>query len=342
MPYLPSGIIHTLDQLNIEDVARSLGLHVSRHETTCFMHDDRRPSLKFHKNGHLWKCFVCDKGGGPINLVMQFFKIDYIEACRWLCNRYGIYIPDNEPRQRVLPPLKEYNHYKPHQSCFNVEIGEWLISNAVLSDKARSFLFDERKLNEDIVNNLNIKSISDSRRLVEALRSCYTDEELVSAGYIKIYDHGVYLRLFTPCLLLPYYDLNNNLSGIQTRYLGDMTNAPRFQFIAGFKPSVFNMSIIRNMVKGENLYISEGVTDCLALMSSGYKAIAVPSASNLPIDDMRTLCKFNLIVSVDRDEAGERAFDTLSYHIVKMGGRISRLGFPTNFKDYGEFYSASR
>lgn len=342
MPYLPPGIIQTIDKLNVEDVARSLGLNVSRHETKCFMHNDNRPSLKFHKNGHLWKCFVCDKGGGPINLVMQFFKIDYIAACLWLCNRYGIYIPGNNPRRRMLPSLKEYNHCETLQSTFNLEIGEWLISNAVLSSKAHSFLFGDRKLNEDVVNNLNIKSISDSKRLVDALRSCYTDEELVLAGYLKTSDIGAYLRLFTPCLLFPYYDINNNLLGIQTRYLGDKTNAPRFQFVAGFKPSIFNMSIVRNMSKGDDLYISEGVTDCLALLSSGYKAIAIPSASNLPIGELRALCKFNLIASVDRDDAGERVYDALSYNVVKMGGRISRLSFPADFKDYGEYYKSSR
>ena len=78
MHYLPQEIIKKINQLNVEEVAKSLGLHVMKHETKCFMHDDKRPSLKFHKNGHLWKCFVCDIGGGPINLVMIYFKTDYI------------------------------------------------------------------------------------------------------------------------------------------------------------------------------------------------------------------------------------------------------------------------
>lgn len=342
MSYLPQGILQRVNQLNVEEVARALGLSITQHETRCFMHDDKRPSLKFHKNGHLWKCFVCDKGGGPVNLVMCYFKIDYIDACLWLCRQFGIYLPDTPIYNRVLRPLKKYNTERLAESTFNCEIGDWLISNARLSLEAQRFLFDERKLSIETVLQSNIKSLSNSLKLINALTSCFTDYELVEAGYLKINGEKRYLRLFTPCLMFPYYDIQGNLIGIQSRYIGDNSEAPRFQFVAGFKPSIYNQQIIKDMNVGESLYIAEGVTDCLALLSSGYKAIAIPSASNLPIAEMRTLCRFNLIMSVDRDAAGERVYDTLSYQIVKMGGRIRRLDYPIEFKDYGEYYKSIR
>ena len=46
-------------------------------------------------------------------------------------------------------------------------------------------------------------------------------------------------------------------------------------------------------------------------------------------------------MSVDRDLAGERAYETLSYQIVKMGGKIRRMDFPLIYKDYGEYYKAT-
>lgn len=342
MSYLPQGILQRIAQLHVEEVARALGLSVTKHETRCFMHDDRRPSLKFHKNGHLWKCFVCDKGGGPVHLVMYYFKMDYIDACLWLCRQFGIYVPDAPRHNRILRPLKKYNTEKQVESTFDREIGDWLISNARLSQEAQRFLFDERKLSIEIVLQSNIKSLSDSRKLIDALSSCFTDDELVEAGYLKINGDKKYLRLFVPCLLFPYYDTQCNLIGIQSRYMGDNGEAPRFQFVSGFKPSIYNQQIVKGMNVGDDLYISEGVTDCLALLSSGYKTIAIPSASNLPVVEMRKLCRFNLIMSVDRDEAGERAYDTLSYQIVKMGGRIRRLDYPIKFKDYGEYYKSGR
>lgn len=344
MHYLPQEIIKKINQLNVEEVAKSLGLHVMKHETKCFMHDDKRPSLKFHKNGHLWKCFVCDIGGGPINLVMSYFKTDYINACIWLCQKFDIFIPNTQTPNIKLRPLKKYKdeNEKIVNSTFNCKIGEWIISNAKLSVAAKDFLFNKRKLSVEVIKALNIKSLTDSNRLIYYLSSLYSDRELVEAGYLKISGNNKFLRLFTPCLLFPYYNEEGNIIGIQTRYIGNNNKAPRFQFIAGFKPSIYNIQIVKSMNIGENLYISEGVTDCLALLSSGYNAIAIPSASNLPTSEMRILCKYNLIMSVDRDEAGERAFEKLSYKIINMGGKIQRLDYPRDFKDYGEYYKSCK
>lgn len=342
MPLIPTEIIQRLNDLNVEVVARALGLNVNKHVTRCFMHDDCNPSLKFHKNGHLWKCFVCDVGGGPIKLVMRYLNIEFVEACMWLSRQFGIYVPDSiNITQKTLPPLKQYNSEYKSISSFNQEIGNWIIENAGLSREANLFLICERKLSPEIVKSLNIKSINDSKRFVEALVSCFLDNELINAGFIKVDGRRKYLRLFTPCLLFPYYDTKGILVGIQTRYIGCNKSAPRFQFISGFKPTIYNKQILSELLPKQDLYISEGVTDCLALLSNGYKAIALPSATNLPLNELRALCQYNLIMSVDRDLAGERAYETLSYQIVKMGGKIRRMDFPLIYKDYGEYYKAT-
>lgn len=342
MPYISQEIIDRLIGLNVEDVARSLGLSVIKHETRCFMHNDKKPSLKFHPKGHMWKCFVCDIGGNAINLVMRYLKTDFVTACLWLCNQYGIYIHNTPKPKRVAPPLRKYDRSDQTESTFNQEIGSWIISNASLSAEAQHFLFEERKLSFEVINSNNIKSISDSVKLVKALCSMFTPTELVEAGYIKISNNNCYLRIFTPCIIFPYFDSMGKLIGIQTRYIGNVTEAPRFQFISGFKPNIYNQQILNYLDDKEDLYISEGVSDCLALLSTGHKAIAIPSASNLPLKDVCKLIKYNLIMCADHDLAGERAYETLRYHVVRMGGKIHRLEYPKNFKDYGEYYKSTK
>lgn len=82
--------IHLLQSLPVEEVARRLGIEVVRHSCRCFMHDDRHPSLSFSMGKNIWRCFVCDKGGGPIDLVMQRFGCGFREACSWLASSFGI------------------------------------------------------------------------------------------------------------------------------------------------------------------------------------------------------------------------------------------------------------
>ena len=85
---------HTIDALNnlsCENVAEKLGIEVIRHRALCFMHDDHHPSLYFSgKNREKWWCFVCNKGGRAINLVMEYTGIGFMESCQWLGVQFNI------------------------------------------------------------------------------------------------------------------------------------------------------------------------------------------------------------------------------------------------------------
>lgn len=82
------------------------------------------------------------------------------------------------------------------------------------------------------------------------------------------------------------------------------------------------------------------MTDCIAMLSSGRNAIAIPSATNLPLSMCRILAKYSLKMFPDNDEPGLKAFRTLSYCIAREGGHISRLELPAGFKDFGEYYKS--
>ena len=82
--------LQQLNSLPIEDVARRLGLDLCRHSCRCFMHDDHRPSLFFSVAKNRWRCFVCDVGGSPIDLVMHHRHSSFRDACHWLADAYGI------------------------------------------------------------------------------------------------------------------------------------------------------------------------------------------------------------------------------------------------------------
>lgn len=83
--------IDVLNTLSCENVAKKLGVEVIKHRALCFMHDDHHPSLYFFgKNREKWWCFVCNKGGKAINLVMEYANIGFLEACQWLGVQFNI------------------------------------------------------------------------------------------------------------------------------------------------------------------------------------------------------------------------------------------------------------
>ena len=345
MPFIPEHIVNRLNAINVEAVAEALGVEVRKHQALCFIHPDHTPSLHFHPGKNIWKCFVCNEGGTPISLVMKHRGVGFVEACQWLSGVFGIHIPGNNrppihyKRQHFPASLKKkYLLEERCQPTFNADIAQWVLDRSGLSPQANDFLFIERKLSEEVVAQLNIKSISSCFNLAEMLREVFPVNSLVEAGYLKSEDSKT-LRLFTPCLLFPYYDIDGNLIGLQSRYLGNH-DGPRFQYLSGFKPSFFNIGITKSMGKGDDLYIAEGVTDCMALLSEGYKAVAFPGAQQVPLDHLNEVLNFNLIMSVDREEsgAGQRAYNLIKYNVIKKGGKLRKLDFPKEYKDYGEYF----
>lgn len=325
MNYIPSEIIEHIKELNTEDVARKLGLMVDKHRALCFMHQDTHPSLSFMRNGHGWKCFVCDRGGyDAISLVRRFLQCGYLEACHWLCEAYS--------HQK-----KEFSKSQPEIIYY--EIINWIVDNAKISKDAANFLYKERYLDSNVVRNLHIGSITSSERLIQKLLVNFSESDLVEAKIIKNISNKNYLRVYTPCILFPYYDVVGKIIGLQSRYIGDNVKAPRFQFIGCKNIPIFNLPIVRQLQKGEDLYIAEGVTDCMALLSDGKKAVAIPSASNIPDESLRLLADFRLHMFPDQDNgAGIRAFRTVRSKLISMGGFLYKEKLPNEYKDYGEYY----
>lgn len=342
---IPQDIIDCLQELKIESVAEKLGIVVNRHKAICFMHDDHEPSLKFNAAKNIFFCFVCDKGGGPIQLVMEHEGWTFQEACLWLAKEYNIIIPESGGYVKpVKKCVKKVYLPKNDESIYSLdeEIFFWLIEKAGLSESAQDFLFVERCFKKDVIRALNIKSVTDSKRAKDALISTFGEERCVKTGIVRRGEYGTYFYFYTPCLIFPYYEQDGKLVGIQSRYLGDRKDAPRFQFLAAQKTRLFNLPILNSLKRGDKLYISEGITDCVAMLSSGLKAVAIPSATILPLEDLILLKNYDLHMYPDQDDAGQKAFMALRRFFVNNYSTIKAEKLPEGAKDYCDYYISTQ
>lgn len=338
---IPQNIISRLNELPIEEVAYKLGLEVKRHKTLCFKHNDHNPSITFSKTKNIYKCWVCGVGGGPIKLVQDKEGWNFPKACIWLGKEFNIWWPENSWDRnifkRTVPKVHLPKNIK-ETLMFDEEIYIWLINNATLLEPAKKFLFQERHLREDVVKKLRIGSILNSNIIIENLIKIFGEEKCLKTGLIRRGDYGVYFYFYTPCLLFPYYDQDGILVGIQSRYLGTNEKAPRFQFMSSQKTRLYNLPILNNLKRGDKLYISEGITDCLALLSDDLNAVAIPSATILPMEDLVLLKNYDLHMYPDQDEVGQNAFMTLRRFFVNNYSTVKIEKLPDGIKDYCDFY----
>ena len=326
-------VIAQLDATPIEDVAERLGIRVIRHKAICPFHDDSHPSLTFNIFRNRYRCYVCDAHGGVIDLVRNVRACGFRDACHWL-GASSVWETNrpaskesfvNRPRLCRLyeaSPNKELSHAlaivrsaaQERNRQFNLDL-DWLatlLRPIVLNDDARHFLFDERHLDPRVIEWCRLSSITRPT-------PCWR--------YGKpFYD--------APSLLIPYYDINGRLMSVQSRYLGS-EDKPRFRFPRGSHCHIYNLQILHHLAPNEELWITEGCSDCWAMLSSGRKAIAIPSATLLKEQDLEPLRGLNLHMVPDRDKPGEKLFFDLRERLPQLVHH--RL--PAAFKDVGEWYS---
>ena len=175
-----------------------------------------------------------------------------------------------------------------------------------LNEAARKFLFEERLIDERVVRWCRLTSWTDRK--------------------------GV------PWLQIPYYNKEGQLVGVQNRNLikGAL---PRFRFPPGAECGIYNLPVLNLLRHGEPLFITEGASDCWAMLSAGHKAIAIPSATLLTKNDRELLSAISSTVSFhmypDQDEPGERLFMQLQQVLP----HLQHHQLPQGCKDFGAYYA---
>lgn len=193
------------------------------------------------------------------------------------------------------------------QQPFDARRYERFFEHPFLNDEARRFLFDERRIDPRVVGWCRLTSWKD--------------------------------RMGVPWLQTPYYDREGKLVGIQNRNLIP-GGSPRFRFPQGSECTVYNLPVLNLLRPADELYITEGCSDCWAMLSAGHKAIAIPSATLLKRRDAELLqalaseLGLSLHMYPDRDAPGERLFMQLQ----KVLPSLVHHQLPPGCKDFGEYF----
>ena len=193
------------------------------------------------------------------------------------------------------------------QTSFDASRYERFFERPWLNDEARKFLFEERRIDPRVVRWCRLTSWKDKQ--------------------------GV------PWLQTPYYDREGKLIGIQNRNLVKGA-IPRFRFPQGAECRIYNLPVLNLLKPGETLFITEGCSDCWAILSAGHKAIAIHSATLLNRKDVEQLSMLNSQLSIsfgmypDNDVPGERLF----LQLKEVLPSLVRHQLPRGCKDFSEYY----
>lgn len=166
-----------ISQIPILDVARELGLTLGKRVRNtqmcnCFVHPDSNPSMGLNLSNNLWHCFTCGAKGNLIGLVMQHEHIGYLQACKWLIERYHIPVEEIKRQTDLLNEIKE--------KCMNKENDKYLDASLIEDFKSSSSDFTTALVQSRILTHDQMKNAASAFRL-GCLKGnvlfCYIDME---------------------------------------------------------------------------------------------------------------------------------------------------------------------
>ena len=363
--------IQKLRDLPIEKVAKEMGIKVEHHKALCPFHDDHHASLMFSKTKNSCRCYVCMRSSiGTIDLAMRYLGKDFPAACRWLAEEHQIQLEEDSSSEKSSSlggssgrgassgsssggfssgssSGDSSSGDNSGKSSFDASRYARFFEHPWLNQAARRFLFEERKIDWRVVNWCRLTS--------------WTDKKGIN------------------WLQIPYFDTDGRLIGIQNRNLdytkkksssggcssegnvssaGNLSSsgggsseekspgeekeqdAPRFRFPYGARCSIYNLPVVKRLKPGERLFITEGCSDCWAMLSAGHKAIAIPSATLLTPEDKQLLTDIGRLYQVefhmfpDQDVPGESLFMQLR----EMLPQLVHHQLPPGCKDFSEYY----
>ena len=345
--------IEKLRSLPCEGVAQRLGLTIKHHKALCPFHDDHTPSLSFKNNK--FRCWSCGESGDSISLAEKMLGKGFVEACRWLADDSTLSIPSIQNTQ---------NNQSTPRPPFDASRYERFFLRPFLSPEARHFLFDERKLDPRVVRWCRLNSFRD-RQGTNWLQIPYYDR----AGKLVGVQNRNLKNLQTPSNFcppsgeaLPNCSATNGQLPSRGRNPGEgslpiegevwrgSAGLPRFRFPRGSRCGLYNLPVLNLLKPADDLYITEGPSDCWAMLSAGHKAIAIPSATLLTKPVLDQLLQalppspagegtgVRLHMYPDRDAPGERLF--LQLQEILPGLEHHQL--PPGCKDYADYFVKSK
>ena len=230
-----------------------------------------------------------------------------------------------------------------------------------LNEAACRFLFDERKIDGRVARWCRLSSWTD-RKGVNWLQIPYFDRE---GRLVGIQNRNLdFHRKSRPTDSMnskktgesscptDFTDDTDSMDSEDSKKAGESSHptdftddtdpeeAPRFRFPYGSQCGIYNLQVLNLLTSGERLFITEGCSDCWAMLSAGHKAIAIPSATLLKPEDRDVLAYIGETFGVewhmfpDRDAPGERLF----LQLKEILPSLIHHQLPPGCKDFGEAY----
>jgi len=304
----------------------------NRYVGLCPFHQEKTPSFHVDSENQFYHCFGCQTGGDVLSFVMKQQNLSFMEAIKYLADRYHIVLPQSDETPLQSAAAADASRKEREQLYHVLAMAEDFFYRQLHHSRSGNIARDyiqRRGLPAAVVETERLGYAPDEwNGLLQHFNNCGIPPELgIKAGLLvrsskdRIYDR------FRHRLIFPIRDERSKVVAFGGRSLSEQTDKTNGKSAATSfnEPKYLNSPETPVYHKGRMLYqharareecrhirqviLVEGYMDLLAFHARGFYRVAATLGTALTVQQVRLLRRMcdEVVLAYDADDAGEKA-----------------------------------
>ncbi|MGC6532740.1 MAG: DNA primase [Flavobacteriales bacterium] len=276
---------------------------------------EKTPSFYVVPHKGIFKDFSSGKGGNVVTFLMEHERMSYVEALKWLGDKYNIEIEETKPSEEQQQAASERENLGVVVNYASGYFSDVLWNNPQGQTIGLSYL-RERGFRDEIIRKFDLGfCLEDWTAFTDAaIEKGYSLEYLVKSGLTKQKGERNY-DFFRGRVMFPIHSLSGKPIAFGGRTLrsdkkvAKYYNSPESELYHKSKV-LYGMHLAKGPVLKEDLcYIVEGYTDVISMVQNGVDNVVASAGTALTEDQIRLIKRYtkNVTILFDGDAAGIRA-----------------------------------
>jgi len=309
------------------------------YQACCPFHNEKSPSFTVSQDKQFYHCFGCGEHGNAISFLMEFDRLDFVDAVEELASHCGVEVVREENHASPAEQQRQQQIYQQKQDDYELmnQISRFFqqqLKTAKDKEIAINYL-KGRGLSGEVVKRFSIGYISnawDGMMKVFSVNG-QANQQLVDLGMAIQGDKNRPYDRFRGRIMFPIRDKRGRVIAFGGRVLGDE------------KPKYLNSPETRVYHKGQELYglyeakqanknlerlvVVEGYMDVVALAQHGVDYAVASLGTATTFDQLQTMFRTvkEVICCYDGDRAGRDA----AWRAMENALPLIRDGFSLKF-----------
>ncbi|MDW6093842.1 DNA primase [Vibrio rhizosphaerae] len=319
--YIPRNFINDLlarlDIVDVIDARVKLKKKGKNYSACCPFHNEKTPSFSVSQDKQFYHCFGCGVHGNAIDFMMEYERLEFVEAIEELAGLLGLEVP----REKGTTPFdaqKSQARKEQKRTLYDLmeQIAQFYRHQLRhTSSKVAIDYLKNRGLSKEIVQKFGIGYIADEWDLVHKnfSRTPESEQMLTAAGMLVENDNGRRYDRFRGRVMFPIRDRRGRVIGFGGRVLGDgmpkYLNSPETDIFHKGKELYGLYEVLQAHREPPQILVTEGYMDVVALAQYGVDYAVASLGTSTTNDHLQVLFRQTnaVVCCYDGDNAGRQA-----------------------------------